>query len=387
MILSVKLPESLIEIGKEAFANSGLIALELPRHLRSIGEMAFYQKNFIRHIDIPDTLTLIGDGAFGLTEFKTVAVSDRFINKLGIERFKDIFKTATLTIDFSIDDIVKTLKDLGNFAGTIQLYEEQVPQYLRPKIAKLSSKMNFDIKYVKRPPRVTVDSVSKKSDEAFEDETFVIKANVLVDYNYKDSWKASKKLTERVVEIPYGVEEVSDYAFKNVPIACVKIPDTVKKIGREAFANCGLKKVYLPKSIEIIDEYAFHDNYLTSIEIPENIKRLGEQCFVINSISTTIASAPSYGDVKIVDGNRPGFSSVSMISSTGKFVVDNSSGKAIETIEKFKTHVKPSQIVVVGGKPLTQEEKSHIRSLFGLLVRISEIEKIPSVEEAPVKDE
>lgn len=353
---AVKFPNSLTIIGNNAFENAGLTSLELPPHIYSIGEKAFY-RNLIKHIDIPNSLMFIGDDAFGPSTVKSLVVSD-IIRRLRVGRFKEIFNPKKLTIDFSTDDIIETLKMIWDYEGTVELYEEQIPKYLRPKIANMIK--TFDIKYVERKPTITLDSpnvVEHSLETSPKEETFVVIDGVLVKY-----YPASSN-ENRIVEIPYGVKEIAPEVFKDLPVSCVKIPDTVKKIGSSAFEKCGLKKVYLPKSIEEIGQRAFYYNFLTSVEIPENIKYLGINCFSLNQISTTIAPAASYGNINFEVMHR----------LSGEFVVDNSAGKAMDTIEKLKGIIKPSKIIVVGN-PLSKEEKSQVRSLFGLLTRISHIE-------------
>lgn len=57
------------------------------------------------------------------------------------------------------------------------------------------------------------------------------------------------------VEVPEGVEKITDFAFYNSEIESVKLPDSIKKIGDEAFSNChNLKEVNLSNKNRITTE-------------------------------------------------------------------------------------------------------------------------------------
>ena len=48
------------------------------------------------------------------------------------------------------------------------------------------------------------------------------------------------------VEVPEGVEKIIDFAFYNSEIQSIKLPDSIKRIGDEAFSNChNLKEINL----------------------------------------------------------------------------------------------------------------------------------------------
>lgn len=65
---SIILPTSLIGIGKSAFADCGLIRIDIPENVTTIGEYAFYDCEKLTSVDIPDGLVSIGMGAFRACE-------------------------------------------------------------------------------------------------------------------------------------------------------------------------------------------------------------------------------------------------------------------------------------------------------------------------------
>ena len=69
------IPNSVTEIGNEAFANcSSLTSVTIPDSVTEIGEQAFYKCSSLTSITIPNSVTEIGDWAFGGCPLESVTV-------------------------------------------------------------------------------------------------------------------------------------------------------------------------------------------------------------------------------------------------------------------------------------------------------------------------
>lgn len=90
------------------------------------------------------------------------------------------------------------------------------------------------------------------------------------------------------VEIPEGVEKITDFAFYNSEIESVKLPDSIKKIGDEAFSNChNLKEVNLGNGVKQLGNYVFSwDENLTKIELPPSLQEVGAYSFYKSNIKS-----------------------------------------------------------------------------------------------------
>lgn len=90
------------------------------------------------------------------------------------------------------------------------------------------------------------------------------------------------------VEIPEGVEKITDFAFYNSEIESVKLPDSIKKIGDEAFSNChNLKEVNLGNGVKQLGNYVFSWNEkLTKIELPPSLQEVGGYAFYKSNIKS-----------------------------------------------------------------------------------------------------
>ena len=85
-------------------------------------------------------------------------------------------------------------------------------------------------------------------------------------------WKGSDVAVQSVI-IEDGVTSIGNYAFWNMPLTSIDIPDSVTRIGYRALEACmNLERLNIPSSVKIIEEGAFSacSTSLTSIVVDEN---------------------------------------------------------------------------------------------------------------------
>lgn len=91
----------------------------------------------------------------------------------------------------------------------------------------------------------------------------------------------------RTLDVPtevegYPVTEVAAGCFKdNETLKTVHLPEGLRRIGNEAFANCSnLESVELPNTLETIGGHAFKNNkQLMQIVLPDSLTNIGEYAF------------------------------------------------------------------------------------------------------------
>lgn len=90
------------------------------------------------------------------------------------------------------------------------------------------------------------------------------------------------------VEVPEGVEKITDFAFYNSEIESVKLPDSIKKIGDEAFSTChNLKEINFGNGVQQLGNYVFSWNEkLTKIELPPSLQEVGGYAFYKSNIKS-----------------------------------------------------------------------------------------------------
>ncbi len=99
--------------------------------------------------------------------------------------------------------------------------------------------------------------------------------------------------------------EISDGVFSQCGIRSVTIPESVKKIGEDAFGGCDkLLSVTIPDNVESIGAYAFDGDGLRKLVIGRGVKKIGNKAFggVIYEVRS-LAEEPPFYDRSSMDGD------------------------------------------------------------------------------------
>lgn len=110
-----------------------------------------------------------------------------------------------------------------------------------------------------------------------------------VHYDSRDNCNAIIDSTNTIIRgtantiIPESVKAIGDFAFSGcLPMKSFNIPECVTSIGSYAFCQCNnLVSVNIPQSVSAIGEYAFYNcyNLTSSIEIPESVAKVNDWTF------------------------------------------------------------------------------------------------------------
>ena len=266
-LYSIKLPQTLTLIGRNAFQNCGLTEFVLPDKLEVIEDYAFASCWYMNIDKLPDSLTIIGESAFD---------NCHSITKINIpssvERIEKYAFFACLNLqELILNDGLKYIDERA-FCNCTSLLSVSIPS--------------------------TVYSVGK---EAF--------------------WLCS---TLTYVYINDGVQKIDDVAFADTNISEVYVPQSVNIIGALAFYSTSLKNmsvdinnptyysqngsIYSKKDISIvrypsvvqessftipdgtkkIETLAFAATTLQTINIPRSVEELGGRIFMFSSSLNSI---------------------------------------------------------------------------------------------------
>lgn len=84
------------------------------------------------------------------------------------------------------------------------------------------------------------------------------------------------------------VEVIGNYAFHQIWLESVRIPESVKIIKKCAFAFNQITNITLHEGIEIIEDFAFSDNHIVEIVFPKSLKSIGFMAFTQNDIKNIV---------------------------------------------------------------------------------------------------
>ena len=244
-IKSVKIPESVVEIGKCEFSTKRITKVEIAEGVTKIGPWAF-ANNLITSIRIPGSVVEIGESAFRRNKITKVEIAEG-VTKIRSRAFEDNQITSVI--------IPESVVEIGESA----FENNQITSVIIPRSVVEIGESAFENNQITSV--IIPESVAKIGYSAF-------------DHNQITS-----------VRIPESVVEIGEFAFRNNQITNVKIPGSVAKIGYGAFMGNQITSVRIPESVVEIGEFAFENNQIKSVKIPESVVKIGKNAFCNNQIS------------------------------------------------------------------------------------------------------
>lgn len=292
-LVSIEIPNTVTSIGHGAFLHcEHLKEVNIPYNVTTIEENTFVGCTSLTKINIPDSVTSIGYSAFAsCTSFTEINIPDSVIN---IEAFA--FSGCN---SVSITKLGKNVKNVGlrafqNVGGHIEI-SSSIPSI-------------YDVDGL----NVSILKDSKIKSVAFSDEVTIISAYCCQD------------IPLETVSFGKNIQEIGPGAFQRCKFSEAILPDSIKSIGAQAFYNTPLSNIYLGLSLETIDSNAFASTKLTSIELPNNVKTIGSNAFAgCGSLSfvSIPASVTAIGEAPFKGNN--GALEISVNSDNPKYAIVN----------------------------------------------------------------
>ncbi len=262
------------------------------RDVVSLSEHLFAAQEKMTSIKLPDTIKLIGAGAFlNCRSLESITIP-RNVTVIESGTFEECRKLTTVKLPEGLETI-----GYEAFMSCYNLTEIKFPSTL--KTIDYRAFCGCPLKSISLPDKI--ESVSPFAFEAtsfFERESnwengMLYAGHVLLYIDQNVSGKVVvKKGTKLIcggfgsevteVVLPEGLEKIPDSMFSDCPkIEHIDLPSTIKEIGSYAFRSCtGLSSLTIPDGVSVIRYEAFRDcSNLKDIRVPESVKTIEEYAF------------------------------------------------------------------------------------------------------------
>lgn len=271
--ISVQIPQTIngkpvTKIADNAFDMcTRVVVVTLPDGLKSIGEKAFYY-NAIIEIDIPDSVIEIGKEAFG---------SCTLLTEVNLPKSLEVIRDGTFSNCHALNKVIlpENLKEIGEKAFYYNAITELVIPDSVTKIGKDAFALCVKLADIKLPENLEIIN-----DRTFSDCSSL--KTVTLPESLKEIGKnAFQNTALNEIAIPDGITHISDLAFLNCKeLERVQLPKFLASIGSSAFSGCtSLKKIVLPDSLISIGKNAFDGSGLSEITLNEGLKEIGISAF------------------------------------------------------------------------------------------------------------
>ena len=261
---TVKIPDGVVSIGDNAFAYSGITSISLPDSISDIGAEAFYFCSQLKSVKLPSVLSNISPYTFyGCGALIKVDMPQELDTIEG-----HAFEQCTSLTEISIPNSVTKIMDEA-FYYCKSLHEIELPEGLNKiggnvfNLCEGLEKVVIGVEHIKslyggyfKPKfeRVSIKGKGSIPEMAFYDNIYL-----------------------KEVEILDGVETIGKSAFRGCfNLESVKIAESVTEIEESAFANCSrLKSVSLPNGLKVLDRYVFSGcSSIEEITLPASLEKV-----------------------------------------------------------------------------------------------------------------
>ena len=254
---------SVKSIGNGALRDIDIESLVISSGVETIGKEAFISCWRLRKVDLPSTITSIGDFAFyGMGNLATVI--SRISSPFVID--KSVFASSQ---ESHYDGSGNYISDYQKSSATLY-----VPLNTGSSYASLEGWNMFAEIVEGELKETTYEGLNYAYVEGKGTATVIGRAD-------SEMRKISIPATISVNSVNYNVTAVGTAAFRDNSIDTLIIASGIETIGKDAFNYCwSLKKVELPSTLKIISDRAFtYCGNLKRIELPSSLDSIGNDAF------------------------------------------------------------------------------------------------------------
>ena len=287
-LTSISVPNSVKDIGEWAFAGCSLLSsIDIPNSVISIGNNAFAGCLSLKYISIPESVICLNGNPFGDCECEIECLSANFIYEDDVLFNRDkseIISFRNQEIEsYIIPDSVTSIGD-GAFGCCSSLSSLVIPDsvvnikgnpfYLwKGKLECLSASFIYEDNVLFNMDKSKL--ISYRNQEA---KSFIIPNGVMSIEKY--AFSGCSSLIS--ISVPKSVTSIGDGAFDGCSsLSSIAISDSITSISAWTFDGCkSLRSLIIPDSVTCIGNEAFRGcSSLCSLVIPDSVTSIGNGVF------------------------------------------------------------------------------------------------------------
>ncbi|MCR5608444.1 MAG: leucine-rich repeat protein [Lachnospiraceae bacterium] len=269
--VKVETPTQIIR--KNAFYGSKAKTIELPDSLTTIGEQAFSYCRNVKEIVLPNSVTAIGDYAFqGCEKLEKITLPENLVDT-GKSSFSYCEKLKEVVFNNKLEII-----GYDAFYGCESLVTISIP-----KSVKNIRDRAFD-------SCLSLESIQVDNDNEY----YTSVDGVLYNKDKKMIITCPCKKTS--IQLPEGLTTIKEYAFYHCEdLKKIDIPNTVNTIENYAFYYSGIEELNIPEGVNKLDYGTFYGcNNLVKVTIPASVE---------NIYTSGMENCEKLEEIKVADNN------------------------------------------------------------------------------------
>lgn len=280
-VTSVEVPASINQIGDYTFSGfTGLTSVTIPNSITQIGNGAFYNCSGLTELTLPNSITEIGKFTFYNCKGLTEVTLPNSITEIGEYAFSLCEGLTELIIPGSV---VKIGRQAFYFCGS--LTSVSIPNSVQ-EIGENAFGYCFKLTRAEYQSIESLCSISFGNDSS---NPLSLAKNLYINGELVTA-----------VEIPATFTRIGAYTFYNcTSISSLIIPNSITEIDNYALYGCsGLTELNIPNSVTKIGDYAFFSlKGLTELTIPNSVTEIGTGGFLYCSGLTRITLPNSITEI------------------------------------------------------------------------------------------